>query len=171
MTLWLRSQTFSVLRLHRARGFTLIELLVTLGIMSALASVVVPVAQLQIQRNKEEQLRHALWEVRAAIDAYKRAGEEGRIPREAGTSGYPPSLDSLVEGVEDQRHPDRKKIFFLRRVPRDPFSTDSDPSAADTWIKRAYASEAADPQEGDDVYDISSRSPLIGLNGIALKDW
>lgn len=157
--------------LRCARGFTLIELLVTLAIMAALASVVVPVAQVQIQRNKEEQLRRSLWEVRSAIDAYKRAGDEGRIPRKAGTSGYPPSLDSLVEGVEDQRQPDRKKMFFLRRVPRDPFSPDSSASAADTWIKRAYASEAADPQEGDDVYDIASRSPLIGLNGIALKDW
>jgi general secretion pathway protein G len=159
------------IRLPR-RGFTLIELLITLGILAVLASIAVPVAQTHIQRGKEQQLRNALWEIRGAIDAYKRLGDEGRIQRETGASGYPESLDVLVEGVEDQRNPKRSKLFLLRRIPRDPFSTaDASTPAADTWGKRSYASEASDPQEGDDVYDVFSLSRLNGLNGIALREW
>ena len=153
------------------RGFTLIELLVTLAILATLATLVIPVAQLQVQRTKEQQLRSALIDVRAAIDAYKKASDEGRIRRGAGVSGYPKTLDILVEGVDDQRDPKRKKLFFLRQVPRDPFYEDASVPDADTWAKRSYASEAAEPTEGDDVYDIRSRSSLVGLNGIALKRW
>lgn len=158
-------------RAARSRGFTLIELLVTLGILAALSSVVVPVAQLQIQRNKEQQLRHALWDVRAAIDAYKQAGDEGRIRRDAGATGYPSSLEELVEGVEDQRDPKRRKLFFLRRVPRDPFASAEITTPAETWGKRSSSSEAADPQEGEDIYDVFSRSALTGLNGTPLSEW
>jgi general secretion pathway protein G len=152
-------------------GFTLIELLVTLGILATLASLVVPVAQLQVQRSKEQQLRMALREVRQAIDAYKKAGDEGRIPRELNSTGYPKTLDVLVEGAIDQRDPKRKKLYFIRRIPRDVFHEDPNTSDADTWAKRSYASEASEPQDGEDVYDIYSRSTLQGLNGIALKRW
>ena len=155
----------------KAEGFTLIELLVTLAIMATLASLVVPVAQVQIQRSKEQQLRAALRDIRTAIDAYKKAGDDGRIRREAGTTGYPKSLELLAQGVEDQRDPKRKKMFFLRQVPRDPFDDEATTRAPDTWLKRAYASEASEPAEGDDVYDVHTRSPLIGLNGAALNQW
>ncbi len=158
-----------------ARGFTLIELMVTLAILAVLATMTVPLAQLQVQRSQEQELRNALREIRAAIDAYKRASDEGRIRAAVGTTGYPPSLEVLVEGVDDQRDPQRRKLYFLRRVPRDPFHANADAAGAGdasaTWGKRSYASEASDPREGDDIFDVFSRSPLVGLNGVPLRQW
>jgi len=156
---------------RRATGFTLIELLITLAILAVLATAVLPVAELTMQRQKEQELRLALREIRAAIDAYKRAYDEGRMQRSINTTGYPPNLDTLVEGVEDLKTPKRSKIYFLRRVPRDPFEPNPDLNPADTWAKRAYASEPNEPREGDDVYDIMSRSTKTGLNGLPYGKW
>jgi prepilin-type N-terminal cleavage/methylation domain-containing protein len=155
----------------KPRGFTLIELLVTLAVMAMLGMLVAPAAQVGAQRHKEQELRRALREIRDGIDAFKRASDEGRIGKELGTTGYPPKLELLVEGVADLRSPKHAKIFFLRRLPRDPFSADPGLPDAQTWGKRSYASEAAEPKEGDDVYDVYSTSPKVGLNGIAYSRW
>lgn len=153
------------------RGFTLIEMMVTLAIIGVLAALVVPVAQIGVQRAREQELRSALREIRQAIDAYKRASEEGRVPRDSNSNGYPASLQVLVDGVSDAKHPKRQKVRFLRRLPRDPLHPDASLDPAQTWGLRSYASEAGEPREGSDVYDVYSRSPQLGLNGVPYRVW
>ena len=149
-------------------GFTLIELVVTIAIVAVLASGIMPMIEVTVQRNKEQELRVALMQIRNAIDAYKHAGIDEHT---VGASGYPRTLESLADGVEDAKSPTKAKIFFLRRIPRDPMSTDPSIPAAETWGRRSYASSAENPQEGKDVFDIYSLSTERGLNGIPYQEW
>ena len=155
----------------RVTGFTFIELIVTLAIMGVMATVAVPLAQLTMQRQKERDLRTALAEIREGLDAYKRAADQGRIVAKLGESGYPKTLEQLVDGVEDQRSPARQKMYFLRRLPRDPMSADLVVAPADSWGVRSYASPADQPEEGADVFDVYSRSDKQGLNGVLYRKW
>ncbi|MBV9189065.1 MAG: type II secretion system protein [Betaproteobacteria bacterium] len=148
----------------KQRGFTFIELMITVAIVALLASIALPLAEVAYQRNREQDLRHALREIRTAIDAYKRAADEGAIEKKADETGYPPKLQVLVDGMEDKRKTDGSKIYFLRRVPADPVS-------GEDWGLRSYASSANEPQPGKDVFDIYSKSPDTGLNGIAYREW
>ena len=156
---------------RRQTGFTFIELAVTLAIMGVLAAVAVPMVELVSQRSKERELRSALNQIREAIDAHRRATDQGRIPVKIGDSGYPKSLGDLVEGVTDAKSPQRQKIYFLRRLPRDPMHPDPTVAAADTWGKRSYASPPDAPQEGEDVFDVHSLASGKGINGIPYREW
>jgi general secretion pathway protein G len=148
---------------RHSSGFTFIELLIVVAVLALLASIALPMAEVTVQRNKEQDLRRSLREIREAIDAYKRAADEGQIERGADKSGYPPTLAALAEGVADKKT--GQSVYFLRRVPRDPMSENGE------WGLRSYKSPPSAPQPGDDVFDVFSRSDDSGLNGVPYKEW
>ena len=161
-------------RIQQLKGFTLIELIVTVTIVAILASVAMPMLQMSVQRNKEIELRANLRQIREAIDAYKKAVDEGRIKKSIEETGYPPNLEILVNGAVDEKDINRNKLKFLRKIPLDPMTTSADKNTdnlPNNWGLRSYASEASDPQQGADVFDVYSLSQKIGINGIAYAKW
>jgi general secretion pathway protein G len=153
--------------MNRVRGYTLIELAVVLAIIGVLASAVWPLAELSVERDRERKLNLALWEIRSAIDEYKKSVDQGLVKSET-DSGFPPSLQSLVAGVPNLKTGETR--YFLRRIPRDPFS-DSSVEVLKSWGIRSYTSSAEHPEEGKDVYDVYTKSSSKALDGTLVRDW
>lgn len=166
-----RRASIAGLRARRSAGFTLIELVVTVAIIGLLAAAAVPLAELSVRRTKEHDLRVALREIRTAIDAYKGASDSGRIAKSAAATGYPPTLSALVDGVPDVHDLKHRKMYFLRRLPRDPMAADDGATADETWGKRSYESPPDQPQSGADVYDVYSLSDATAINGTPYRSW
>jgi len=150
-------------------GYTFIELLVVSTIIIILASVAMPLAKVTATRQREAELRRALREMRTAIDKFKDAADLGQIsPLEikAGTEGYPPALDTLVEGVPVANDVTGRKLKFLRRVPIDPMTKDTE------WGLRSYQDDPdATSWGGQNVFDVYTRSDGTGLDGTKYRDW
>ncbi len=146
----------------KQRGLTLIELIVAITILMILTGAAIPIVRVRIQREKEVELRRALWEMRDAIDRYKDAADRNAFPIKVGSEGYPPDLDTLVTGVDVQG----KKVRFLRRIPVDPMTGRAE------WGMRSMQD---DPQSeswgGQSVFDVFSKSEGTGLDGTKYKDW
>jgi general secretion pathway protein G len=156
---------------RRVAGFSLIELIAAAAILGVLATVAVPVVETTVKRQKEQDLRVALRDIRNALDAYKQAVANNRIEARMEESGYPPSLTVLIAGVEDKQNKSGPRLYFLRRIPRDPFSSKFSATAAETWGLRSHESPPEAPRTGVDVFDVYSTSALTGLNGIPYSEW
>lgn len=153
-----------------SRGFTLIEMVVVVLIVSIMASAAMPLATLQKRRSQEAELRQALRTLRTAIDDYKKAWDQGKIEKRVDDTGYPPNLNVLVQGVRNAGDAKAGRIYFLRRLPRDPFG---DPDVPDgrTWGLRSYASPPDAPSPGADVFDVYSQSDAMALDGTPYRQW
>lgn len=147
----------------RQRGVTLLELIIVIMILSILMGAAVPVARLSVRRARETELRRDLWEMRTAIDRYKDAADKNAFVQKLDSQGYPPDLDTLVNGVEAQGG---KKLRFLRRVPADPMTGSKD------WGMRSVQDDpTSDSWGGQNVFDVYSKSDGTALDGTKYKDW
>lgn len=151
------------------QGFTIIELMVTLAILALLATVALPFAEHTIKRDKELQLRRALRDIRTALDAYKADADALKINKDAGASGYPATLAILASGVQTKDN--SQTIYYLRRVPTDPFAADQTLPPDSMWGRRSYDTDPDSPHYTHDVFDVYSQSAETGLNGVPYKEW
>jgi general secretion pathway protein G len=158
-----------VLTCHRERsatpegGFTLLELIVAATILSILTLMALPLARLTIQREKEKELRRALWEMRDAIDRYKTLADRAAFQTKVDSFGYPPDLETLVKGVDLQG---AQKFRFLRSIPTDPMSRSKE------WGLRSMQDDPeSDSWGGQSVFDVYTKSEGTGLDGTKYKDW
>ena len=146
----------------RARGFTLIELIVAVGILLILTSLAIPMVRVTIKREKERQLRHDLWEMRDAIDRYKNDADGGKFQIKVGSEGYPPDLDTLVKGMDEGG----KKVKYLRRIPVDPMTNSTE------WGMHSMQDDpTSDSWDGNNVFDVFTKSQDTALDGTNYKDW
>jgi len=143
-------------------GLTLVELIIVITILAILAGAAVPIARFQVKRDKEKELRRDLWEMRAGIDAYHDAALKGGMVTKADSINYPPDLQTLVDGVEIQS----KKVRFLRKIPIDPMTGNTD------WGLRSNQDDAdADSFGGQNVFDVYSKSNGTALDGTKYSTW
>lgn len=158
-------------KIHHKKGFTLVEMLVTLTILAILAAAILPLAKTAVKREKEIELRRNLRIIREAIDAYKRLADEKKIETEEETQGYPPDLETLINGVEVKfeskgEESKTKIVKFLRRIPKDPMTNSLN------WGLRSYQDEPeSDFWGGENVYDIYTTSEGKALDGTKYKEW
>jgi general secretion pathway protein G len=147
----------------RQRGVTLVEMIVVVTILLILMGAAIPVLKVSIRRQRETDLRRDLWEMRSAIDRYKDAADKNAFQQKLGSEGYPPDLDTLVNGVEIAGG---KKLRFLRRIPVDPMTGNSD------WGLRSMQDDPqSDSWGGQNVFDVYTKSTGVALNGTKYKDW
>lgn len=151
-----------MLGIRKESGFTLIELIVATTILLILTGMAIPLARVTIKRERERELRHALWEMRDAIDRYKDAADRGAFQIKVGSEGYPPDMDTLVKGVDVGG----KKLKFLRRIPIDPMTGNTD------WGMRSMQDDPdSDSWDGENVFDVYTKSDGTALDGTKYKDW
>jgi len=154
------------MRFRRQRGLTLVELIVAFTIMTLLTAMALPLARFKVRRERERELRYSLRELRTAIDKYKDACDKGGMEKKMGTECYPESLDQLVEGVKLANDAAGKKIRFLRRIPRDPFTNSTE------WGMRALQD---DPKStgwgGQNVFDVYTKTMEKAPDGTPYSEW
>ena len=147
---------------RRDSGMTLMELIITVAIVGILAGAAVPMAKFEVKRQKERELRRDLWEMRDAIDHYKDAADKGAFQVKVDSLGYPPDLETLVNGVDVQD----KKLKFLRRIPTDPMTGTAD------WGLRSNQDDAdSDSFGGQNVFDVHTKSQGTALDGTKYSTW